>query len=404
VYRNYLIKKDYIDSNTVRDIFDKWFFTRFTWPRALFISNEKNSEIFYKETVKSKVSTIGLVDLNVKSHIYNIPIACNDDSLESISFMHNVMAQLIMKCKYKKVLIWYCFSKNKEKNKTLIDWLSFFFKKKKKLIYKFNLKKVIIPKYVNEYRGLKFGFKFFLSRSSSFKLFFKKDHEDSEIFDQFYDLSKRFIYNRLKVLNYKILSKKFKLKYRRRVKLNKIEGLSAFKSFLNNLIKLYRPLRRFKRLKIKKRIRMEKRQVSSSFKSLYYFIYFFFLNKFNIVIDSYYKKSLNLYYLVRIFKSYKKRKYRYKYKNLNIDMFSKKLRYFYVFRYKSKKIFRKWKRQKNYGSVYDSFRRLNIRGANKMAFLFFYWKFFMLFLGLKLRNRFLSFKLRKLKVLRLKKK
>jgi len=31
VYRNYLIKKDYIDSNTVKDVFDKWFFTRFTW-------------------------------------------------------------------------------------------------------------------------------------------------------------------------------------------------------------------------------------------------------------------------------------------------------------------------------------------------------------------------------------
>jgi len=61
------------------------------------------------------------------------------------------------------------------------------------------------------------------------------------------------------------------------------------------------------------------------------------------------------------------------------------------------------KKTKNYGSVYDSFKGLN-RGINKMAFLFFYWKFFMLFLGLKLRNRFLSLKLRKLKMLRLKKK
>lgn len=58
-----------------------------------------------KEALSAGVPSIGLVDIDVKSHIYNIPVACNDDSSEAISFMHCIIAQYIIKCKYKKVLI-----------------------------------------------------------------------------------------------------------------------------------------------------------------------------------------------------------------------------------------------------------------------------------------------------------
>ena len=41
----------------------------------------------------------------VKTFLYNIPVACNDDSLESIGFMNSIMSLYILKCKYKKLLI-----------------------------------------------------------------------------------------------------------------------------------------------------------------------------------------------------------------------------------------------------------------------------------------------------------
>jgi len=48
---------------------------------------------------------MALVDTNVKTFAYNLPIACNDDSLEAIGFMNNLMSQYILRCKYKKILV-----------------------------------------------------------------------------------------------------------------------------------------------------------------------------------------------------------------------------------------------------------------------------------------------------------
>lgn len=398
-FRYYLVKKEFVDSNKVRDVYDKWFFTRFAWPRALFISNEKNSNIFYRETIKSKVITIGLVDVNIKSFIYNVPVACNDDSLESINFMNNVIAQYIIQCKYKKVLIWYFFNRNIKKYQTIIDWLKVLVKKKKKIKYRINLRTTSIPPYMSEYLDIRNSFKSFFSRSYIFKLFENKKKKKTLFFDQFYDIQKSFIYNKFNVLSLKVLSRKYKIKYRRRKFLRKIEGLSLFKSFLNNYVKLVIPSRRFKRYKSKKKMKMSRRKVTINFKSFFYFIFFYYLNKFNVVIDSYNRQNYNLYSLVNIFKFDKKIR-KYKYRNINTDMFTKKLKYSYIFRYKSKKFNRK-RRLRKYGSLYDSFQHLNKNNIN-MAFLFFYWKFLIIFLGIKLRSRQknINFKLKKLNILK----
>lgn len=144
---------------------------------------------------------------------------------------------------------------------------------------------------------------------------------------------------------------------------------------------------------------MSRRKVTINFKSFFYFIFFYYLNKFNVVIDSYNRQNYNLYSLVNIFKFDKKIR-KYKYRNINTDMFTKKLKYSYIFRYKSKKFNRK-RRLRKYGSLYDSFQYLNKNNIN-MAFLFFYWKFLIIFLGIKLRSRQknINFKLKKLNILK----
>jgi ribosomal protein S2 len=58
-----------------------------------------------KEASSVKIPIIALVDSNVKTHLYNLPIVSNDDSIESIGFMNNIISHFIIQSKYKNVLI-----------------------------------------------------------------------------------------------------------------------------------------------------------------------------------------------------------------------------------------------------------------------------------------------------------
>jgi len=384
-YRKYLIKKDFIESNKVKDLYSRWILTRFTWPRSIFISNAVSSFIASKEAASAKISSIVLVDTNVKTFLYNIPVGCNDDSMDSIAFMLGLYSQYVIRFKYKKVLVWYYFNRNIKRYNTILEWLNNLIKLKKKLIYKIYIKDIKIPYYVNYYTDIKKGLNFFFGRSYNFNLFFKNikkiKNYNKFFLDDFYSTQKIFFYNKLKVLSYKISSYKNRLKFRRYELLNRIEGISSFKSFLNNSIKLNGLLNRKKRIKIKRRFKRAKRAVSKSFKFFFSYIFFFFLNKFNIMIDSYNKKRYNILYLIKISKNYKNRRFKYS------NKFVKKYNYDYVFRFKSKKIYKR-KRLKKYSYNYNIYNEIN---KYNMNFLYFYWKYFIIFLGLKLRSKkFLS--------------
>src|SRR6185369_4075034 len=98
--------------------------------------------------------------------------------------------------------------------------------------------------------------------------------------------------------------------FKRKHLLNKIEGVSVFKSFLNNFIRLSDfSVKKFKSVMVKKRIKMERKKIPLSFKHFYSFIFFFYLNKFNIIIYNFIKKKINLFYLIRIYKQKKKDNY-----------------------------------------------------------------------------------------------
>jgi hypothetical protein len=227
-----------------------------------------------------------------------------------------------------------------------------------------------IPNFFDYYERVKKGLNFFFGRSYNYRLHSKKKEikNNDLFFDLFYDVNKILFYNRFKVLNYKNLSCKYKIKYKRYHILNKIEGLSSFKSFINNFIRLNGFTTRKKRIKIKKRIKMARKYVSQSFKLFFTFIFFYFLNKFNIVIDCYngYKKNLNLNYLFQIFKNTKKK--RYKYRNRNMS----KYKYNYIFRYKSKKIYKK-RKLKKYGYLNESFNNHDLNKTKfNVNFIFFY--------------------------------
>lgn len=278
-YRKYLTKKEFVESNKVKDLYDNWIFTRFTWPRVLFISNVKSAFIVSKETSSARVPTISLVDSDVKTHLYNLPIPCNDDSLESIGFMNSLMSLYILKYKYKRIIIWYFFNRNIKRYNTLLEWLKNIIKLKKSLKYKMKLKDLILPFYLNYYSNVKNSLDFFLGRSHTFFLSVRNVNIGKEkiFFDSYYDVNKYFLYNRLKVFNYRNLINKYRLKFRRFKYLNKIEGLTSIKSFLNNYIKLCGFFSRRKFIRRKKRIKMVRKNVFKTFGRFFHFIFFFFI-------------------------------------------------------------------------------------------------------------------------------
>jgi hypothetical protein len=151
--------------------------------------------------------------------------------------------------------------------------------------------------------------------------------------DSYYDLNKYFFNNRLKVLNYKMLSYKYRLKFKRYNYLNKIEGVGLFKSFLNNFIKFNGYFNRIKRIKNKKRMRLARKKISVNFKAFFRFIFFFYLNKFNFIIESYNRNDSNILNIMKFYHRIKGRRDRQKKNDINIE----KYHYVYAFRYKSKK-------------------------------------------------------------------
>jgi len=240
---------------------------------------------------------------------------------------------------------------------------------KKNINYKVSIKNLKIPNFLDYYSKVNKGLNFYFGRSYTSRLFLKKKELKTEkiFFDLFYDVNKIFIYNKFKVLNYKKLSRKYKIRFKRYNTLQKIEGLSSFKSFINNMVRLNGFTNRRKRIKIKKRMKMARRYVSKSFKLFFVFIFFFYLNKFNIKINSN-RRKFNLSYIFQIYKN--SRKKQYKYKNRKNNFYSSKYKYNYIFRYKSKKIYKKRKLRK-YGYLYDpSFFLKNVKYS--MNFLFFY--------------------------------
>ena len=261
-FRKFLIKKEFVRVTNVEDIYNKWFFTRFTWPRVIFISNVTSSFIVSKEAASSKVASIALVDSNVKTFLYNLPISSNFESINSVGFMNSLIAYYIIQCKYKKVLIWYYFNRNIIRYNTFMKWLNKLVFLKKTNLYKIKLKKLKIPNYTNYFSDIKKGLNLFFSRNYKFKLFNKKNVETINYnnFDFFYNRNKFFLKNLIKAFNYKRSSYKYRIKYKRYFFSEKIEGVSLFKSFLNNFSKLKDSMNRFRYYKNKKKNILKKKK------------------------------------------------------------------------------------------------------------------------------------------------
>lgn len=162
-------------------IYDKWFLTRNSWPRLIFVSNLKSCYLALKEASSAGVPSVGLVDTDLKSSLLTIPIPSNDESFEAVGFFNLMVANFVLINKFKQLIIWY---KNIRENPRLVkleDWLLDWIKiKKKKNVNKFkfqfnlsnlknNIKGTRLLVVTNYRKEVKFSNSIFFSSSDKLK-------------------------------------------------------------------------------------------------------------------------------------------------------------------------------------------------------------------------------------------
>lgn len=291
IVKKYLQKPEIYGDYKLYNFYKKWYMTRYTWPRAIFVSNMDNNNIVCKEAVSMFVPIIGLIDSNIKHHYYNLPIPSNDDSLNSILYWYSLISSNIMLNKYKKLILWVIYYRNKLRSKSI---LNFFDSLKEHMEYR-NIKimkrKTFLFNRLNLFNIIDKGVNFlFLHRLKEKKLIFKDNSEHS-------------------LLNIKIY-KKFEF----------FELLIKSSLYKNKIIQRNRG--RIKNIKNGRRFFVNMNRIER-LKKRYFYWFYFLLNmrnskNYKIILESFVSNVFFSISSVVMLETYKFRKYKFKYLLVNL--------------------------------------------------------------------------------------
>lgn len=87
--------------------FRHWSLTRYTWPRAIFVSNVLASYNICQEAMHLRIPTMGIVDTNSPQKYVNMAIPGNDESFSSVGFYNNLVSMFILYNKFTMINLWY---------------------------------------------------------------------------------------------------------------------------------------------------------------------------------------------------------------------------------------------------------------------------------------------------------
>ena len=103
--------------------FENWALSRYTWPRAVFISSLQYSYFSAKEAMSLKIPSIAIVDTNSWTQSTSIPIPGNDESLGCIIYYNDLISNFILSRKFNMVSIWYFNIRSISRVVKFTDWL-----------------------------------------------------------------------------------------------------------------------------------------------------------------------------------------------------------------------------------------------------------------------------------------
>lgn len=106
------------------NFFNNWFLTRYSWPRAVFISSLHTSYFPAKEALSLKIPSISIVDTNSWTQATSIAIPGNDESLGCLVFYNDIMSNFILSRKFNLVSIWFFNIRSISRIVSFTDWIS----------------------------------------------------------------------------------------------------------------------------------------------------------------------------------------------------------------------------------------------------------------------------------------
>jgi ribosomal protein S2 len=104
--------------------FQDWFLTRYSWPRAIFISSLHTSYAPAKEALLTRIPCISIVDTNSWTQTASIAIPGNDESLGCLVFYNDIISNFILSKKFNAVSVWFFNVRAISRIVNFIDWLT----------------------------------------------------------------------------------------------------------------------------------------------------------------------------------------------------------------------------------------------------------------------------------------
>lgn len=105
----------------------QWFFSRYSWPRSVFICNIFNNRWPSNECTVSATPCLGIVDTNVSGDDTNIATPGNDDSNDSIVFYNSYFSKYIIDKKYGIIVRWLNKIRKRKRILSFAEWLKLSF-------------------------------------------------------------------------------------------------------------------------------------------------------------------------------------------------------------------------------------------------------------------------------------
>lgn len=106
------------------DLFRHWTYSRYSWPRVLFISNITRSYSACREGISLGVPCLGIVDTNTKSNSVSVAIPGNDESMLSIVFYNYLVSAYIMIKKFCAIFVWLNLIRSKSRVMSFVEWFT----------------------------------------------------------------------------------------------------------------------------------------------------------------------------------------------------------------------------------------------------------------------------------------
>lgn len=158
--------------NKFKSFLTNWHFSRFSWPRALFISNLENSHFAAREATALKIPSFGIVDTNSLSQIVLLPIPGNDESTLCLILYNDLMSNYILSRKFSMVLMWFLNVRSVSRIVSFSNWIRSYYTitRKEILTPAKSLQIVSVSTYNNLYKGI--------------SLFLSKNYAVNAVFEQ----------------------------------------------------------------------------------------------------------------------------------------------------------------------------------------------------------------------------